>query len=78
MEMDREAWHAAIHGVAKSQTQLSDWTELMLHGLQCYLLFWTMTINKSLSASLILLCICIAASFQDHEKSLVHIKCSVW
>jgi len=25
---DREAWHAAIHGVAKSRTQLSDWTEL--------------------------------------------------
>ena len=27
--MDREAWHAAIHGVAKSRTRLSDWTELM-------------------------------------------------
>ena len=26
---DREAWHAAVHGVAKSQTQLSDWTELI-------------------------------------------------
>ena len=26
--MDREAWHAGIHGVAKSRTQLSDWTEL--------------------------------------------------
>ena len=26
--MDREAWHAAIHGVAKSRSQLSDWTEL--------------------------------------------------
>ena len=25
--MDREAWHAAAHGVTKSQTQLSDWTE---------------------------------------------------
>ena len=26
--MDREAWHAAVHGIAKNQTRLSDWTEL--------------------------------------------------
>ena len=26
--MDREAWLAAVHGVTKSQTRLSDWTEL--------------------------------------------------
>ena len=26
--MDREAWHATVHGVAKSWTQVSDWTEL--------------------------------------------------
>ena len=26
--MDREAWRAAIHGVTKSRTRLSDWTEL--------------------------------------------------
>ena len=26
--MDREVWHAAVHGVAKSQTRLSDWTKL--------------------------------------------------
>ena len=25
---DREAWHAAVHGAAKRQTQVSDWTEL--------------------------------------------------
>ena len=29
--MDREAWRAAIHGVAKSQTRLSDWTELIFY-----------------------------------------------
>ena len=26
--MDREAWHAAVHEISKSQTLLSDWTEL--------------------------------------------------
>ena len=32
--MDREAWRAAIHGVAKSWTWLSDWTEL--NGTRCH------------------------------------------
>ena len=31
MVRDRETWRAAIHGVAKSRTQLSDWTELKSH-----------------------------------------------
>ena len=30
MVMDREAWRAAVHGIAKSWTQLSNWTELNL------------------------------------------------
>ena len=37
--MDREAWHAVIHGVTKSRTRLSDWTELNWTGNQknsCY------------------------------------------
>ena len=43
--MDREAWHAAIHGVTKSPTQLSDWTELKACLWPCFLLFnhWVMS-----------------------------------
>ena len=36
--MDREAWHTAIHSVAKSQMRLSNWTELDL--LQTMITFW--------------------------------------
>ena len=34
MAMGREAWHAAFHGVTKSQTWLNDWTELNWRGHQ--------------------------------------------
>ena len=35
--MDREAWHAAVHGVAKSLTQLSNWTKLKYIEVMCFL-----------------------------------------
>ena len=44
--MDREAWGAAVHGAAKSQTWLSDWTELKSNRLNItdkfclYLSYW--------------------------------------
>ena len=41
--MDREAWRAAIHGVTKSWTQLSDWTELnwaFVYGFLCGKFSW--------------------------------------
>ena len=33
--MDRETWHAVIHGVAKSRTRWSDWTELKWSYISC-------------------------------------------
>ena len=37
---DREAWHAAVHGVAKSWTQLSDWTTTEGFDLYKNVLLW--------------------------------------
>ena len=37
--MDREAWHAAMHEVAKNQTWLSAWTELFLYSCESYFSF---------------------------------------
>ena len=48
--MDREAWHAAIHGVAKSGTWLSDWTELNLI-IQVFLLIYSWYSGLSVSQS---------------------------
>ena len=39
--MDREAWRAAVRGVVKSQTRLSDWTELNLH-LYMWVVHWSL------------------------------------
>ena len=43
--MDREAWRAAIHGVAKNRTRLSDWTELKLRELVMDREAWRATVH---------------------------------
>ena len=75
--MDREAWHAAIHGVAKSQIRLSNWTELNFHSYPaftyCYaLLYFLCTYTKlqgwpgacSWSGPLLSLCTHAASSWK--------------
>ena len=40
--MDREAWRAAIHGVTKSRTWLSNWTELNWTHMQLFTVIWSL------------------------------------
>ena len=51
--MDREAWHAAIHGIAKSQRRLSDWTELIHKKLVPWAKIWRMHIWSHIKSPLI-------------------------
>ena len=37
LEMDRESWRATVHGVAKSQTRLGDWTTTTTNAVEYYL-----------------------------------------
>ena len=50
--MDREAWYAAIHGVAKSLTQLSDWTELPKYSLHFSVLIDVWVLGRKINLHL--------------------------
>ena len=58
--MDREAWHAAIHGVIKSQTWLSDWTEVKWTELKMFFHLVQCVFPYSISFSKISYNLCLA------------------
>ena len=68
--MDREAWHAAVHGVEKSQTGLSDWTEQLLRKALCsaFIVFLLIRVEKWV----ILCCLIKALSLRSAIFLFVH------
>ena len=72
--MDREAWRAAIHGVTKSRTRLSDWTELILRSI------WKLLLNPEIFL-LFLIAIsidCSDFSWKGHARSNGIYTFGVW
>ena len=67
--MDREAWRAAVHGVAKSQTQLSHWTKLNWRNFSYFTIYKHFTVHNKIQYS--------KSSRKSHgQRSLV--GCSPW
>ena len=64
--MDREAWRAVIHGVANSQTRLSDWTELNWTELVFILIFFVFWRVYSLGRRL-----CVDSNFMCHFEDII-------
>ena len=68
--MDREAWHAVVHGVTKNQTRLSDWTELNWWFLWPY-----NYLKKKLTSDLFIV---DSIFLQPHKKLLPRYSSQVW
>ena len=68
--MDREAWRAAIHGVAKGRTRLSDWTELNWKTSQVNYFTWANHLNSSVKQPCSGFCPChkVAGGGEQHAQ----------
>ena len=80
--MDRESWCAVIHGVPKSWTRLSDWTELKQtdnavswcnsHLLRWHTVFWVVCFSLNKSTSYLSLCFSLNSFMMRHQEPEIH------
>ena len=66
--MDRESWHAAVHGVAKSRTRLSDWPELNWTERKACGSPWTLRVVQHLHV-----CVCGDISAWNSLNTFLHL-----
>ena len=65
--MDGEAWHVAVHGVAKSRTRLSDWTELTPTYYPCLAMCCLNEVGN-----IIKIFICCHSTFRSIHDHIIH------
>ena len=71
--MDREAWHAVVHGVAKSRKRLSYWTVLNTYHMAFVFLFWLVSLSMIISRSIYVpVNIIISHIFVTEKYSIVY------
>ena len=63
--LDREAWHAVVHGVARSPTRLSNWTELMV---LLWHFLWELWLDGAMQIKTLLQWASMASSPEDYGE----------
>ena len=80
LAMDREAWRAAVHGVAKSQTWLSDWTELNRNHFKiCHNIVSSASLNsfpQVVTGHICILCSCCSVNMETWK--LLNSLAALW
>ena len=71
LAMDMEAWHAAVHGVSKRQTQLSDWTELNLSERLPVYTATFLVCNMTVSSQRFI-CLCSSPNLKLHLLTVIY------
>ena len=75
--MNREAWRAVVHGVAKSRTRLRNWTELNWSIEEHLCCFWILTVTSKAYIN-ILFKVFVVVDINFHLNDVITCKCDRW